>query len=62
MCALQHDAVYDDSNLMSACYAFESLDAIKLQKMAMQQVVDNHYMPLGNITNITTEERDITMG
>ncbi|MYL23496.1 hypothetical protein GLV89_06805 [Halomonas alkaliantarctica] len=42
-----------------AGYAFESWEAIAQQRETIQQVVGNHYMPLGNITNMTAEERDI---
>lgn len=42
-----------------AGHVFESWDEIKQQREIIQQVVGNHYMPLGNITNMTAEERDI---
>ncbi|MEA2116980.1 urate hydroxylase PuuD [Halovibrio sp. HP20-50] len=42
-----------------AGFAFESWDEILGQKAKIQQVVASHYMPLGNMTNMSDEERDI---
>lgn len=42
-----------------AGFAFESWDEILSQKAQIQQVVASHYMPLGNMTNMSDEERDI---
>lgn len=42
-----------------AGFAFDSWDAILGQKAQIQQVVASQYMPLGNMTNMSDEERDI---
>ncbi|TDV99930.1 putative membrane protein [Halomonas alkaliantarctica] len=42
-----------------AGFAFESWDEILGQKTQIQQVVASRYMPLGNMTNMSDEERDI---
>jgi uncharacterized membrane protein len=42
-----------------AGYAFDSWDDILGHKAQIQQVVGSRYMPLGNITNMSDEERDI---
>ncbi|MEC7294751.1 MAG: urate hydroxylase PuuD, partial [Pseudomonadota bacterium] len=42
-----------------AGYAFDSWDDILGHKAHIQQVVGSRYMPLGNITNMSDEERDI---
>ena len=42
-----------------AGYAFDSWDDILGHKAQIQQVVASRYMPLGNITNMSDEERDI---
>ncbi|GEN28621.1 hypothetical protein HVA01_22670 [Halovibrio variabilis] len=39
--------------------AFDSWDEILGQKAQIQQVVASRYMPLGNMTNMSDEERDI---
>ena len=42
-----------------AGFAFDSWDDILGQKTQIQQVVASQYMPLGNMTNMSDEERDI---
>ena len=42
-----------------AGFAFESWDEILGQKTQIQQVVASRYMPLGNMTNMSDEERDM---
>ena len=42
-----------------AGFAFDSWDEILSQKAQIQQVVASQYMPLGNMTNMSDEERDI---
>ncbi|NYS79610.1 MULTISPECIES: urate hydroxylase PuuD [Halomonadaceae] len=42
-----------------AGFAFDSWDEILGQKTQIQQVVASRYMPLGNMTNMSDEERDI---
>ncbi|EHA17618.1 urate hydroxylase PuuD [Halomonas sp. HAL1] len=42
-----------------AGFAFDSWDEILGQKAQIQQVVASQYMPLGNMTNMSDEERDI---
>ncbi|OJA05448.1 urate hydroxylase PuuD [Halomonas sp. QHL1] len=42
-----------------AGFAFDSWDEILGQKAQIQQVVASRYMPLGNMTNMSDEERDI---
>lgn len=42
-----------------AGFAFDSWDAVLGQKAQIQQVVASQYMPLGNMTNMSDEERDI---
>lgn len=46
-------------NAPPAGYVFESWEETLGQRETIQQVVGNHYMPLGNITNMTGEEREI---
>lgn len=42
-----------------AGFAFENWDEILGHKAQIQQVVASRYMPLGNMTNMSDEERDI---
>lgn len=42
-----------------AGFTFENWDEILGQKAQIQQVVASRYMPLGNMTNMSDEERDI---
>ncbi|WP_081136262.1 MULTISPECIES: urate hydroxylase PuuD [unclassified Halomonas] len=42
-----------------AGYAFDHWEEILGHKAQIQRVVDTRYMPLGNITNMSDEERDI---
>ncbi|EHJ92872.1 urate hydroxylase PuuD [Vreelandella boliviensis] len=42
-----------------AGFAFDSWDEILGQKTQIQQVVASRYMPLGNMTNMSDEERDM---
>jgi uncharacterized membrane protein len=42
-----------------AGYAFDTWEEILGHKAQIQQVVASRYMPLGNITNMSNEERDI---
>ena len=46
-------------NAPPAGYVFESWEETLQQRETIQQVVGNHYMPLGNITNMTDKEREI---
>lgn len=42
-----------------AGYAFDNWDVVMSHKADIQQVVGSGYMPLGNTTNMTDEERDV---
>ena len=42
-----------------AGFAFDAVDQILSHQAKIQEVVANGYMPLGNTTNMTKEEREI---